>query len=309
MKKLPKKIDLSIVVLNYSSGEYLSNCLQSIAQSDFGNYQVETIVVDNASTDNSFLLAQKIKLSNSKFISSPGNIGFSAGNNYGLKFINPSSKYLLFLNPDTIVEPDTLAGMIKYLDEHPKIDAATCNVILALTGRTQPDCHRGFPTPFNTFWHFFGFGLPKIFSKLKFFNGYYLTYLDFSQPQPIDCCVGAFFMLKKSVGDTVGWWNEKYFFYGEDLDFCYKLKQNYFNLYFIPDYKITHFQGISSGIKKTKSVASRQTKIRSAIASTNAMKIFYRENLLKNYSPIWQFIVWQGINLLILTRLFKAKFL
>jgi len=310
MLKSQNKIDLSVIILNYNSGDYLTLCLQSLKDSDLKKYQVEFIIVDNASTDDSFKNAKKINLKNSKFINSPGNIGFSAGNNFGLKYIS-ASRYVLFLNPDTTIEPNTISGMIEYFDQHPEVDAATCDVILALTGITQLECHRGFPTLNNTFWHFFGFGLPKLFPKSKFFNGYFMCHMDYSQPQLIDCCVGAFFMLKKSVGDKIHWWNEKYFMYGEDLDFCYHLHQNNFKLYFIPDFKITHFQGISSGLikTKTKSLANRETKIRSALAQTNAMKIFYRENLLKNYHPIWQFIVWQGINLLILFRIFKAKYL
>jgi len=308
IKFMTKSPDLSVIILNYNSGKYLKDCLDSIRSSDYKKYSIQVIVVDNASTDQSFIQAQTINFPNLKFVKSPGNIGFSAGNNYGLKFID-NPRYILFLNPDTVVKPNTLAGMIDYLDKNPQVDAATCDVILALTGKTQLECHRGFPTPNNTFWHFFGFGLPKIFPKSKFFNGYFLGHLDFSQTQQIECCVGAFVMLKKSVGDKVGWWNEKYFMYGEDLDLCFKLKTSNFKLYFIPDFKIIHYQGVSSGIKKTKSSASRETKIRSAVATTNAMKIFYKDNLLKNYSPVWQFIIWQGINLLIIFRLFKAKYL
>jgi hypothetical protein len=189
--------------------------------------------------------------------------------------------------------------MIDYFEKNSQIDAATCYVKLAATGKLQPECHRGFPTPWNAFKYFF----------LPFLSNSYILNKDFTQLQTIDCCVGAFFMMKRGVGESVGWWNEKYFFYGEDLDFCYKIKQNNYQLFFIPDYKITHYQGISSGLKKTKNNASRQTKSQSAIASTNAMRIFYQENLIKNYSPFWQWIIWQGINLLEFYRLFKAKYL
>jgi GT2 family glycosyltransferase len=119
-------------------------------------------------------------------------------------------------------------------------------------------------------------------------------------------------MLKREVGQKVGWWNEKYFFYGEDLDFCYKLKQNGFKLYFNPNFKITHFQGISSGIKSTTkdiNQANRSTKIRSAQASTQAMRIFYKENLLSNYPAPLKVFVMSGIKLLEWQRVFKAKYL
>lgn len=297
---MTKSPDLSVVVLNYNSGEYLAKCLSSIANSNLKEYSLETIIVDNASTDTSFELAQKIKLLNSKFVKSPGNIGFSAGNNFGLKHIS-NPRYVLFLNPDTIVEPNTFAGMIEFFDHHPQVDAATCNVILALTGKTQLESHRDFPTPLTAFLHFSGISSTQ----------YFMKHLDYSKLVKINACVGAFIMLKKKVGDTIGWWNEKYFMYGEDLDMCYKLKINNFQLFFIPDYKITHYQGISSGLikTKTKTAASRQTKVRSAKATTNAMKIFYQENLLKNYSRPIQILVLLGIYLLELYRIFKAKYL
>lgn len=301
MKKSVQKIDLSIVILNYNSAKYLDLCIKSIFKSDLQNFKVEVIVVDNDSTDNSFTLAKSNHFSNLKFKSSPGNIGFSAGNNFGLKFISSNSRYVLFLNPDTTVKPDTLAGMINYFDTHPQVDAATCDVILALTGKTQPECHRDFPSPLNAFLHFSGISSDR----------YFMNHLDYLRLQKINCCVGAFTMVKKSVGDAIGWWNEKYFMYGEDLDFGYQLRQHGFQLYFVPDYKITHYQGMSSGLVKTKlkSQASRETKIRSATAQTNAMRIFYKENLFKNYSPISRFFIGQGINLLEIYRVFKAKYL
>ena len=317
MKTLPKNNPLlSVIILNYNSKDYLLSCLKSILTSNLGNYSIEVIVTDNASTDNSFSKTQKIKNLNSKinliFYPLPKNIGFSAGNNRGLTKSNPHSKYVLFLNPDTGVETDTFKKMIDFFEHHPEVDAATCNLILALTGKTQPESHRGFPTPGSSFFHFFGFGLPKLFPKSKIFNGYFLGHLDYSKVQKIDACVGAFLMVKREVGKTINWWNEKYFFYGEDLDFCWQLKQHGFSLYFYPGCRATHYQGISSGIishSQKNSLASRETKIRSVLASTGAMRIFYQENLLNRYPKFIRPILWLGIDLLEKYRLFKVKYL
>jgi len=317
MKTLPKSRPiLSVIVLNYNSSNYLKNCLKSILSSVLENYLIEVIIVDNASTDSSFSQTKKIKNQSSKinliFYSLPKNIGFSAGNNEALKKSNPNSKYVLFLNPDTIVEKDTFKKIIDFVEHHPDVDATTCNLILALNGQTQPESHRGFPTPWNSFCHFFGFGLPKLFPKSKIFNGYFMGHLNYQKVQKIDACVGAFLMLKREVGEAIGWWNEKYFFYGEDLDLCWQLKKHGFSLYFYPGCRATHFQGISSGIithSQKKSAASRDTKIRSAIASTRAMKIFYRENLMSTYPKLLHPLIGLGINLLEKYRLLKAKYL
>lgn len=303
-------MDLSVIILNYNSSDYLKKCLDSINNSDIGKYQYEIIVVDNCSTDNSIELAKKIKNTNIKFLELKTNKGFAHGNNQGVKEINNKTKFVLFLNPDTVVEKDTFKKMIEFFEKNKDVDAATCKIDLALTGKMQPECHRGFPTPWNSLCHFSG--LSKIFPKSKIFSGYLLGHLNKNIIHKIDACVGAFLMVKKDVGDKIKWWNEKYFFYGEDIDFCYQLKQNKFNLYFNPECKITHFQGVSSGlINKSKhlSSASRETKILTAKASTEAMRIFYKENLFSNYSFPIKFLVMFGIKILELKRVFKAKYL
>lgn len=304
------KTDLSIIILNYNSGDYLQKCLKSIAQSELKNYQIETIIVDNCSTDESAHLAQKVKLKNSKFLLLKTNKGFASGNNQGLKVSDPKSKYILFLNPDTLVEKNTFYTILDFFETSPNVDAATCYIKLVKTGQMQPECHRGFPTPWNSFCYFTG--ISKLFPKSKLFNGYFQGNLDITKIHQIEACVGAFLMVKRTVGQKIGWWNEKYFFYGEDIDFCYKLKQNNFKLFFNPNCKISHFQGISSGLKKTTSKltqANRQTKVKVAKASTNAMRIFYQENLFKKYSPLTRAIVLFGIQLLEWQRIFKAKYL
>lgn len=306
MTKSPKNtssIDLSVIILNHNSGTYLKRCLDSIAKSKVDKYKIEIIVVDNDSTDNSLLLSKKsVAKLNTRYLLLSENLGFSHGNNQGLTKANPNSKYVLFLNPDTVVEPNTFVKMINFFDKNSKVDAATCKVILAKTGQVQSECHRDFPTPTTALLHFSGLSSRR----------YFMEHLDYSQTQKIPACVGAFLMVKRSVGKKIGWWNEKYFFYGEDLDFCYKLKKNNFNLYYYPKTSVTHFQGISSGIiqhSQELSMATKRTKIKSILASTQAMRIFYQENLFSHYPLIIQKIVLLGIKLLEFQRLFKAKYL
>ncbi|RLC35227.1 hypothetical protein DRH14_01375 [Candidatus Shapirobacteria bacterium] len=313
--KNKQPIILSTIILNYNSGDYLLKSTQSLYKSKLKDF-IEIIVVDNASTDRSFqqlfkfknnLSHPKIKL---KFLALNKNLGFSTGNNRGLKKINSKSKYVLFLNPDTTVNPNTIQQSINFHQKNPQVDASTCKIILAKTNQTQPECHRGFPTPWRSFCYFSG--LSKLFPKSKLFSGYFLGHLNRNKVHQIEACVGAFLMVKKSIGQKINWWNQKYFFYGEDLDFCFQLKKHNFKLYYNPNCQITHYQGISSGIKqqsKKLSQASRQTKIRSAKASTQAMRIFYQLNYFDNYSNLTKFIVNQAINLLEKYRVFKAKYL
>jgi len=307
--------NLSVIVLNYNSASYLADCLKSLYSSHLESYHLEIIVADNASTDTSLAQARDLKLSHPKititYLPFTDNYGFAAGNNRALQKSHPQSPYLLFLNPDTTVEKTTLTTMLDFFNQNPRVDAATCHITLALTGQLQPESHRGFPTPWNTFWHFFGLGIPRLFPKSALFHGYLMDHLDYSRVQKIDCAVGAFLMVKRSVGETIGWWNEKYFFYGEDLDFCFKLRQHNFNLYFNPAARITHYQGLTSGLISSSrkiSTASRETKIRSARESTLAMKTFIKENLLTSYPLPLRWLLLAGINLLAVKRYLKARY-
>lgn len=311
---MKNKIDLSIIILNFNSRDYLQKCLSSIYKSKLDKFKIEIIIVDNNSTDNSIQLAQNLTQNdqkiNTKYLLLTDNLGFAHGNNQGVEKLNSSTRYVLFLNPDTIVDPSTLKNMIEFFDNDKKIDAATCFITLALTGKMQPECHRGFPTPWRAFCYFSG--LTKIFPKSKIFSGYFLGNLDKTKVHQIEACVGAFLMVKKTVGQKIGWWNETYFFYGEDLDFCYQLQKNNFRLFFNPNCKITHFQGVSSGIiskSQHLSKASRETKTKTAQASVNAMRIFYERNLIKRYPKPIQKLVMFGIRLLELKRVSKAKYL
>ena len=303
-------MDLSIIILNYNSADYLKKCLESIQKSEIGKYKFEVIVVDNNSTDNSINLAKSTKIPHTKYLVLNTNKGFAHGNNQGLTVSDPKSKYVLFLNPDTQVKKDTFRKMIEFFDQNPQVDAATCQIDLVSTKQMQPECHRGFPTPWRSFCYFSH--ISKLFPKSKLFSGYFLGYLDLTTIHPIDACVGAFLMVKRTVGQTIGWWNEKYFFYGEDLDFCYQLRQKGFSLYFYPHTKIDHFQGISSGIiskSKHLSKASRTTKVMIAKASTQAMRIFYQQNLFPKYNFLTRHLVMFGIKLLEIKRVFKARYL
>ncbi|MCW1949036.1 MAG: glycosyltransferase, partial [Candidatus Shapirobacteria bacterium] len=169
-------IDLSVIILNYNSGDYLQKCLESISQSELGDYQIEIIITDNCSTDQSINLAREINCPNTKFLILNDNRGFAAGNNQGLKISDPKSKYVLFLNPDTLVEKNTFKTMIDFFETNSSADAATCYIKLVKTGQMQPECHRGFPTPWRSFSYFTG--LYKLAPKSNFLNGYFLGHLD-----------------------------------------------------------------------------------------------------------------------------------
>ncbi|MEK7450404.1 MAG: glycosyltransferase family 2 protein [Patescibacteria group bacterium] len=284
-------IDLSIIIVNYNTKSFLKNLLDSIKKSVSKRITYEVIVIDNASTDG--LPTETLSF---KLIKNKENLGFSKANNQGIK-ASQKSRYLLFLNPDTVMQNNTVEEMIKFMDAHRDAGAATCKIVMP-NGEIDDASHRGFPTPWNSFSYFSG--LSKIFPKSKLFNGYNLGWMNFGKVHEIDACAGAFMIVRREAGEAIGWWDEDYFFYGEDLDFCYMLKQLDWKIYYVPQVWILHYKGVAGGIKKISqniSTADLETKKRATKARFSAMKIFYKKHYVKKYPKIITWLVMLAINL------------
>ncbi len=295
------KPELSIVILSYNVQQLLSNCLESLF-SDIQSKHWQIIVVDNASTDDSIKYLKK-HYPQIQLIISSQNVGFSSGNNLALPHIE--SDYVLFLNPDTETPSATISFVLDYLKTNSQVGAATCKILLP-NGNLDDGCHRGFPTPWNSFCHFTG--LNKLFPHSKWFSGYWQGYKNLNTPHEIDALTGAFIMLPTRVGKQLNWWDEDYFFNGEDLDFCYRIREAGYQIMYLPQVTITHFKGASGGYKSTshgaKSV-SKEIKLQTARASTQAMKLFYQKHYQTKY-PLWlTWLTLTGIQLLEKYRLSK----
>jgi len=299
-----RKIDISIVILNYNSIDFLKGCLESIEKSELNHVSVEIVVVDNASTDDSVAVIRH-EYPEVKLIASKKNKGFAAGNNLAVK--KTRGKYILFLNPDTVLEPNTLYKVYEYMEKHKDVGVATPRLELA-NGELDYSTHRGFPTPLNAL--FFFTGIANLFPKIKIFAGYTHGWkLDDPSPHEVGVISGAFFFVRRKAAKEVGWWDEDYFWYGEDIEFSYSLKEAGWKVMFLPKVHTLHYKGVTSGIKKhTKKVskASKETRKRSARASTEAMKIFYRKHYLTRYPKIVTAVVLAGISLLGKIRVLKA---
>jgi len=286
-------LDLSIITVSFNTEEFLRKLLVSIVENVSTDVKYEVIVVDNASADNCAEMIKK-EFPQVKFIVNKKNLGFSKANNIGIKK-SSQSRYVLFLNPDTLLEKNTIEEMIKFMDGKVDAGAATCKVIMS-NGKIDDATHRGFPTPWNAFTHFSG--ISKLVPSSKFLNGYYLGWKNIDRVHEIDALAGAFMLVRRKAGEEVGWWDEDYFFYGEDIDFCFMLKQKGWKIYYVPQVSIFHHKGASSGIKKISketSTATRETKIRITKSRFNAMKIFYKKHYEKKYPKILTTLVKLGI--------------
>ena len=291
-----KKIDLTVIIVAYNSQDTIKDCVDSVVKTIKKN-EYEIIVSDNSANN---LTEEKIKVlereyKNLYYMHNKENLGFSKGNNAGIRKAN--GRYVLFLNPDTKVYENTIDGMIDFMEKNPDCGASTCFVELP-DGSLDDSSHRGFPTPGNSFSHFSG--LSKIFAKNKMFGGYNLTYLDTSKTHEIDALAGSFMIVPFEIGEKLNWWDEDYFFYGEDIDFCYRLKKAGYKIYFVPEFRCLHLKGISSGIKKVSngvSKASIETKKWATNHRFKAMEIFYNKHYRKVYPAILSNAVLLGIKL------------
>ncbi len=286
---------LSIVIVNFNTGKFLGNCIDSVVKNT-KELDFEIIVVDNASTDKP---VEKLRTENlelrTKIIENKKNVGFAAANNQGIK--QARSDYILLLNPDTLICDNVLPKMIDFMEQNREAAIASCKVILK-NGELDDACHRGFPTPWNAFCQFSG--LSTIFSKSKLLNGYHLGYSDLDKTHEIDACAGAFMLIRRKAGEEVSWLDEDYFWYGEDLDFCFRVKKAGWKIMFIPQYSVTHFKGVSSGIKNHSqhlSSADKKTKLLATRARFDVMRIFYEKHY-KNIYPVWlTWLVLKGIDI------------
>ena len=232
-------MDLSIVIVNYNVKDYLADCINSIKQSVQG-LSVEIIVVDNNSVDGSKDFLSPL-FPDVIFIWLEENIGFSKANNIAIN--EAKGKYILILNPDTIVAEDTLLKMFQYMENNKDVGVAGCKV-LNPDGSFQLACRRGFPTPWVSFCRLFG--LQKLFPKSKLFARYNMTYLDENKTTEVDAISGCFMFWNANLLKEIGGFDERYFMYGEDLDICKQVILNNKKVMYLHNCSIIHYKGEST---------------------------------------------------------------
>lgn len=271
-RSMQSSADLAIVILNYNTASLLRDCLRSIRSNQHA-LQVEVIVVDNASSDES-IAVMRTEFPDVRLIVNPTNIGYSAGNNVALRALgfDPQQplplealpRYVLLLNPDTILPPTTLAKMVRFMDEHPTIGVAGPRVRRP-DGSLDRACRRSFPTPQVSFYRMTG--LSRLFPKSRRFNAYNLEYLPEESVHPVDSVVGAYMQVRREAILQVGLLDERFFMYGEDLDWAKRIKDAGWEVWYNGAVEIIH----------VKEAASSQSS-KSRIDFYEAMWLFYQKH-------------------------------
>ena len=241
-------MDLSIIILNYNGLSWIQNLLPNLKKNylDKTAYQVEVVVVDNASTDGSQTFLATIDYI--KCIHAKKNGGFAYGNNLAIK--NTRARYVLLLNSDTelIENESSINLLLEYMDAHKEVAVVTPNLILS-NGMPDKACHRGEPTPWAGFCYFSG--LEKWMGPSKIFGRYHLTNLPQNTIHEIEACSGAAMLVKNSVIQEVGLLDEQFFMYAEDIDWCKRIREKGYKVVFYPTVKIIHHK-YRSGLANTE---------------------------------------------------------
>lgn len=230
---------LSIITVNYNTGSFLAQMLSAIYSSPPG-FEFEVLVVDNASQDNSVAMLRQ-KFPQVRVLKNTLNVGFARANNQAIP--RTRGKYILFLNPDAIPEPGALEQIVKFLEANPYAGCVGGR-LLNPDGSLQLSC-RSFPTYISVF-----FGRRSLFRKVfpgnPFSKEFLLTDMDYDKVQKVDWVIGACILTKRSLLEQFGYFDEEFFLFVEDLDFCYGLKKAGFEIYYFPGATFHHKLGAST---------------------------------------------------------------
>ncbi|WP_297824787.1 glycosyltransferase family 2 protein [uncultured Methanobrevibacter sp.] len=281
-------MDLSVVIVNYQTFELTKNTINSIFEYDYP-FELEVIVVDNASSDDSLSRLQDYFEDRVRFIASAENNGFAAGNNQALRVVE--ARYVLLLNSDTIVWENTLESIYNYMEDHKDVGACGCRVLLE-NGELDKACKRSFPNVKNSFFRLFH--IPTNSAD----DNYNLDNLPDDEIYEIDCLTGAFMFMRKEALDTAGLLDETFFMYGEDIDLCYRIKNSGWKIIYYGESKITHLKGASSKKQKSKLIYEFY----------RAMYIYYKKHHAEESSFIVNIVVYIGIAVLCILKLFLNLF-
>ncbi len=269
---------LSIVIVNYNTGKLLGSCLESVYAGANGT-PFDIWVVDNNSRDDSVEIV-KSRFPNVRLIENTSNLGFSRANN---KVIAQSqSEYILLLNPDTVIVDDAIERMVKFMNANPNVGISGCRVLN--TDRTlQLACRRSIPTPKVAFYRLTG--LSRLFPRHKTLAKYNLTYQDPNQTHEVDAVSGAFLLIRRKAVEDIGLLDERFFMYGEELDWCLRAKRAGWAVMYHPEAEIIHYKGESAKYNSRKA----------AFEFYRAMYLFHKKHFAQQYSPVTNFAIYAGI--------------
>ena len=273
---------LGVVIVNYNVKYFLRQCLASVLAAnrqltDGSDLELEVWVVDNDSVDGSVEMV-RTEYPEVHLIANTENTGFARANNVALAEASERVSLLLLLNPDTVIEHDTLSKCADFMAAHPDCGGLTVKMVDG-KGRFLPESKRGFPTPEASFFKISG--LVKLFPRSRKIAAYYAGHLDEEKTNEIDIMCGAFLLLRSSVYKQIGGLDESYFMYGEDIDYSWRIKMAGWKNYYMPSTHIIHYKGEST----------KKGSLNYVYTFYNAMSIFVRKYYSGRNAKVFNFLL------------------
>ena len=285
---------LGIIIISFNVRKLLKECLESIYRQT-QRTRFEIWVIDNHSRDESVAMLQE-SFPEVHLIENDENLGFTRANNQALRQCR--CDFFLLLNPDTLLQDGALDKMVQFLDEHPEVGIAGCKV-LNRDGTLQLACRRSIPTPKVAFYRLTG--LSRLFPNNHTMAKYNMTYEDPDQAHEVDAVSGAFLMIRREVVEKIGLLDERFFMYGEELDWCLRTQRAGWSVMYCPQSQIIHYKGESTKYNSRKA----------ALEFYRAMYLFHRKHFAQDYSRLTNFLIYAGIGVRALTSwrsfLFSTK--
>ena len=283
MSKQEQYADTHAIVVNYNAGEWLDACIDSLLGS---TYPVRICIVDNASTDGSVdRIATGLHTSpNIKLVRNKENVGFSRANNQALR--NDAAEFFVLINPDCVVEADTIGKVVAAMTHHPDIGLASC-LIKNADGTIQKTCRRKFPTPWSGMAR--TLGMHSLFPD-RFEDFDYGDQESTEELEYVEAVSGAFMVARASAIEVVGDLDEGYFMHCEDLDWCKRFWDAGFKVAFVPDAFVTHKKGASG----------RSLRVNWYLHQ--GMLRFYKKFYIDEYPKIFVGLVYLGVFLSFLAK-------
>jgi len=239
---------LSIVIANHNGKSLLRDCVNSIyAHSPSCEYEI--VVVDDGSQDGSQQMVKE-EFPQVVLLSNTNNSGFSYANNRGIEISR--GEYVLLLNNDTLVMESSLDSMIQFMDENPQVDICGCKLLsadgtLQRSTQTFPRLSREFFHANPVFKKLYGgkgsFSHKTLFFFLHVFKTQWASFIDYDRTTEVDVVTGAVFMFRRNLIQEIGLFDENYFMYVEEVDYCYRLKKRGGRVCYYPKASIIHLLG------------------------------------------------------------------
>ncbi|MDC3221611.1 glycosyltransferase family 2 protein [Gammaproteobacteria bacterium] len=273
---------LSIIIVTHNSGKLLEQCISKLLLSSI---DIQIIISDNNSTDGSISSLQQAYSEYNNLIIhyNHANIGFAAANNAAYKYVDTQAKYTLFMNPDCLLDTDTLEKMCTVLDKYPQA-ALAGGLLCNLDGSEQRGGRRQIPNPWRSLMQ--SLYLDKIFPNSSWAASGNLLHQPLpKRPQYVDIVSGAFMLVSNLAIGQVGLWDDKYFLHCEDADWCMRFNQAGYKVLFVPQVKILHAKGESS---MAKPIFVEWHKHKS-------MQRFYKKFFYKRYPKVFGWLITAAI--------------